>query len=112
MRLFGEHRLLRQLRERSGILALVRLRIMPVAPFAVLDYVAGIAGVSLRRLFIATTVGVLPSVLAYAYVGAQLVRGMEAGSAASRDAFLIAGVISAAMLLLSALPPLLSWMRE
>jgi uncharacterized membrane protein YdjX (TVP38/TMEM64 family) len=103
-RLFGEHRLLRQLREHDSVAGLFRLRILPVAPFAVLDYVAGVAGVSLRRLLIATAVGVIPSVVAYAYVGAQLMRGFVSGTDASRQALWIAGIVTVAMLLLSAVP--------
>jgi len=110
-RMFGEHRLLRLLRERSGFLTLLRLRIMPVAPFAVLDYVAGIAGVSLRRLIVATTLGVIPSVAAYSYVGSELVRGIVSRAGASHQALLIAGLITAAMLVLSALPTLLNKIR-
>ena len=51
-RLLGNHRLLRKLRQRADVPTLVRLRVLPLAPFAVLDYVAGLAGVSLRTLLL------------------------------------------------------------
>lgn len=111
-RLFGDHWLLRRLRDHSGVIDLFRLRILPVAPFATLDYIAGIAGVPLRRLVLATMVGVLPSVLAYGYVGAALVRGVTAGGDAARRALWIAAAITAFMLAISSLPMLLSRPRE
>ena len=111
-RLFGEHRLLRQLREHDSVRELLRLRILPVAPFAVLDYVAGVAGVSLKRLFVATMIGVLPSVIAYAYVGSELIRGMAAGEQASGKALWIAGGITVGMMLVSVAPGLVRRIRE
>ena len=111
-RLMGEHRVLRRLRERADILALFRLRILPIAPFATLDYLAGLAAVPLRRLLAATTVGILPSVLAYAYVGAALIRGGVSRDGESTRALWIAGGVTALMLLLSAMPMLLQRMRD
>lgn len=109
-RLFGEHRLLRMLREHDDVMALLRLRILPVAPFAVLDYVAGVAGASLLRLLIATAIGILPSVVAYAYVGHALMRGLAEGQASHR-ALWTAGIITVSMMLLSGLPYLLKRWR-
>jgi uncharacterized membrane protein YdjX (TVP38/TMEM64 family) len=111
-KLFGEHRLLRRLREHDDVMELLRLRIMPVAPFAVLDYVAGVAGVSLRRLLLATMLGIIPSVIAYTYVGSELIRGLISRSEASRTALWIAGGVTVGMLLVSVVPGLLRKWRE
>ena len=111
-RLFGEHRLLRHLREHDDVMELLRLRILPVAPFAVLDYVAGVAGVSLRRLLLATMMGVIPSVIAYAYVGSELINGMISRTDASRRALWIAGVVTVGMLLISVTPGLIRRWRD
>lgn len=110
-RLFGEHRLLRQLRENDTVAGLLRLRVLPVAPFAVLDYVAGVSGVSLRRLLVATALGVIPSCVAYAYVGAELMKGIESGSDASRRALWIAGIVTFGMLLFSVGPRIMRKIR-
>lgn len=111
-RFFGEHRLLRRLRERTDMLALFRLRILPIAPFATLDYLAGIADVPLPRLLASTAAGIVPSVLAYSYVGAALI-GAGAGSGnSSGRALWIAGGVTAVMLLISAMPMLLQRMRD
>ena len=111
-RVFGEHRLLRVLREHDDVMELLRLRIMPVAPFAVLDYVAGVAGVSLRRLLLATMLGVIPSVIAYTYVGSELIRGIVTQSQASHRGLWIAAGVTVGMLLVSVVPGMLRWMRD
>jgi phospholipase D1/2 len=113
LRLFGEHRLLRALRERADMLMLLRLRLMPVAPFATLDYVAGIARVPLRGLLGATAIGVIPSVVAYAYVGSQIMTTAAApGGGAIRRALWIAGAVTVGMMLLSILPAVMARKRK
>jgi uncharacterized membrane protein YdjX (TVP38/TMEM64 family) len=110
-RLFGEHRYLRELKNRDTVLALFRLRLLPVAPFAVLDYVAGVAGVSLRRLMLATMIGIVPSVVAYTYVGAELLKGIISQGEASHRALWIAGGVSIAMFVLSIVPTVMQKLR-
>jgi uncharacterized membrane protein YdjX (TVP38/TMEM64 family) len=102
-RLFGNHRLLRQLRNDVGVLGLFRLRVLPIAPFGVFAYIAGIAGLSLTRLLIATAVAMLPSIIAYGYVGTQLMRGLVDPESTER-ALRVAGYVTIAMLAISMLP--------
>ena len=100
-RLFGEHRLLRALRKRDDITTLFQLRVLPVAPFAVLTYVAGIAGVTLRKLLLATAIGGIPACLAHAFVGTQLMQGLSSSTGDAKRALLMAGGVTAGMLLIS-----------
>lgn len=100
-RLFGEHRLLRALRKRDDIVTLFQLRVIPVAPFAVLTYVAGIAGVSMRKLLAATVIGGMPACLVHAFVGTQLMRGLASTSGDAKRALLLAVGVTVAMLLVS-----------
>lgn len=100
-RLFGEHRLLRALKKRNDIATLFQLRVLPVAPFAVLTYVAGIAGVTLRKLLLATAIGGIPACLAHAFVGTQLMQGLSSSTGDAKRALLMAGGVTAAMLLAS-----------
>lgn len=111
-RLFGHHKLLRQLKDNDGVMNLFRLRIIPVAPFAVLGYIAGIAGVSLRRLLVATALAVIPSVAAYSYLGAELITGMTSPDDVSKRALWIAGAVTVAMLLASILPGIVQRLRD
>jgi phospholipase D1/2 len=101
LRLFGEARLLKRLKEHDGIIDLLRLRVLPIAPFAVLSYLAGVAKVSLRRLLVATALGGAGQNMAYAFAGQALLEGIVSSSQASRRALLLAGAVTAAMLLLS-----------
>ena len=100
-RLFGDHPLLQKLRDHDGIIQLFRLRVVPVAPFAVLAYVAGIAGASLRNLLIATAIGGLAGCTAYAFAGSALMKGIVESSDASRRALIMAGSVTIGMLLMS-----------
>ena len=100
-RLFGEHKLMRRLKQHDDVLTLTRLRVLPAGPFAVFPFVAGVAGVSLGRLLIATAIGMLPSDAAYAYLGSAVLAGSVSASDASGRALWIAGGVTAGVLLLS-----------
>lgn len=105
-RLFGRHRLIAQLKGHDDVLTLFRLRVLPVAPFGVFGYVAGLAGVSLRRLLLASAIGVIPSVTAYSFVGAQLLSGLVSEGEATRRGLWIAAAVTTFMVLLSLAPAL------
>ncbi len=100
-KLFGEHRLMRKLKNNDGIREIFQLRVIPIAPFAVFTYVAGVAGVSLRRLLAATALASIPTCLAHAFVGQQLMQGIASSSGDSKKALLWAAGITVAMLVIS-----------
>lgn len=102
-RLFGEHRLLETLDGTSDIWLLVRMRVVPAAPFGVVDYVSGLAKVPLRALMIATAIGMAPGAIAYAFAGSQLRAGLAADGSA-RNALLVAGGVSLAMMGVALVP--------
>jgi uncharacterized membrane protein YdjX (TVP38/TMEM64 family) len=111
-RLLGNHKLLRKLRERADVRTLVRLRVLPLAPFAVLDYVAGLAGVSLRTLLLATAIGILPGTAAYTYAGAQARIGLTDPGAAGRRALFIAGLVTLTVSAIAVAPSVASRLRD
>jgi uncharacterized membrane protein YdjX (TVP38/TMEM64 family) len=111
-RFLGRHHLLDRLRKRSDFWALIRLRVLPVAPFAVLDYVAGLVGVSLKALLLATAIGILPSLVAYTYVGRELVAGLESTGEAQFRALWIAGSVTLVMICISLVPAAIRRFRE
>jgi uncharacterized membrane protein YdjX (TVP38/TMEM64 family) len=100
-KLFGEHRLMRKLKNHDGVREIFQLRVIPIAPFAVFTYVAGMAGISVRRLLLATAIASVPTCVAHAFVGTQLMRGIASDSGDSRQALLWAAGITVAMLLIS-----------
>jgi len=66
----------RQLSER-GILAIVTLRIVPVAPYAVINLVAGASHISLRDFAIGTLLGLLPGLTAISLFGEGLEQSLH-----------------------------------
>jgi len=54
-----------QLLRRRGILAVIRLRLVPVLPFTAINY-AGLTAVRARDYAIGTAVGTVPGIVAYA----------------------------------------------
>jgi uncharacterized membrane protein YdjX (TVP38/TMEM64 family) len=110
-RFLGRHRLVSQLRKRSDFWTLFRLRVLPVAPFAVLDYLAGLVGIRLRVLLLATAIGALPTVVVYSYAGAELVTGLEQAGQARLRAFWIAGGVTIVMICISLLPRVIRQFR-
>ncbi|MFL5467564.1 MAG: TVP38/TMEM64 family protein [Gemmatimonadaceae bacterium] len=110
-RLFGRHHLLDRLRKRSDFWTLLRLRLLPLAPFGVLDYVAGLVGASLRTLVLATAVGSLPSAAAYAYAGGELVKGLAQSGETRLRAFWIAGAVTLVVTVASLMPTVTRQLR-
>lgn len=58
--------------EEHGFLAVLYTRLIPVVPFNILNYAAGIAGLRLRDYVIATAIGIVPGTFAYAELGHSL----------------------------------------
>ena len=111
-RYLGRHHFLTRLQKRSDFWALVALRNLPLAPFAVLTYLAGLVGISLRVLLLATAIGSLPTLAAFAYAGSEVAIGLEQGGQARLRAFWIAGGVTVVMIALSLLPRVIRRIRE
>ncbi len=111
-RMFGDHRLLQQLREDVTVVGLFSLRIIPIAPFGIFAYVSGLAGVKLPRLLLATALAMIPSVTAYGFVGAELMRGLTDDPEAAGRALRIAGYVTIGMFTLSIVPTVVRKLRE
>jgi uncharacterized membrane protein YdjX (TVP38/TMEM64 family) len=110
-RLFGKHHLMEKLRKRGDIPFLIRLRLMPIAPFGVLDYVAGLAGVPTRTIVLATALGVGPGILAYSFAGDRLRVGIGAPAGTGGNALMLAGAISLCMVAVATVPWLVRKLR-
>lgn len=68
---------------RHGILAMVLLRLVPVAPFSVINLVAGASGVRLRDFVIGTALGMAPGILAVSVLGDRMVAALRLPSTAN-----------------------------
>jgi uncharacterized membrane protein YdjX (TVP38/TMEM64 family) len=58
--------------KRHGPSYLIVLRMIPVMPFFVINYMAAMTKISVVRFVISTAVGVLPGAVIHAYIGEQL----------------------------------------
>jgi phospholipase D1/2 len=59
---------------RSGILAIAAIRLVPVAPFTIVNMVAGACGIRLADYVVGTALGLLPGLLTLSLVGHQIFR--------------------------------------
>ncbi|HXV94537.1 MAG TPA: VTT domain-containing protein, partial [Pseudonocardia sp.] len=55
--------------DRSGLLAVLSLRLIPVLPFSVVNYAAGLSGVRFLHYLLGTLVGVVPGTTAVVVLG-------------------------------------------
>jgi len=62
---------------KRGVLTIITLRIVPVAPFVVINLVAGASHISLRDFALGTLVGMLPGLVAIAFFADGLVRSIR-----------------------------------
>ncbi|PSL51725.1 putative membrane protein YdjX (TVP38/TMEM64 family) [Saccharothrix carnea] len=58
--------------ERRGLPAVIALRLLPVVPFGLVNYVAGLSGLRVGAFVLGTAVGVVPATLVYTVTGASL----------------------------------------
>ena len=95
--------------ERRGFATVLRLRLIPVVPFNVLSFAAGLAGVGLRAFVAATALGIIPGTVIYTYFADSLLAGVEG---ASRQAFARVAAAAALLLALSFVPSLVKRLRR
>lgn len=88
--------------QNAGFRSLLILRLIPIFPFAVLNYSAGFAGLRARDFVLATLVGTTPSLFIVAYSADAIVSGTLTGEAAFQR-LAIAGVLLAAMVIVPSL---------
>ena len=58
---------------RSGLLAVIVVRMLPIAPFGLVGYAYGTSSVLFRHYLLGTAIGALPSAVSYAVIGAAAV---------------------------------------
>lgn len=56
---------------RRGFVALLYARLVPLVPFSLLNYAAGIAGLSTRSYLLGTAIGIVPGTVAYTALGSS-----------------------------------------
>jgi uncharacterized membrane protein YdjX (TVP38/TMEM64 family) len=77
--------------ETGGFLWLLRLRLIPVVPFNLLNLAAGLAGMPWRTFAAATALGIVPGTVIYTFFADAIVTGTAGASRAAFTRLLVAG---------------------
>jgi len=56
----------------AGLIAVITFRVLPIAPFSLINLIAGVSAISLRDFFIGTLIGIIPGITAIAVVADRL----------------------------------------
>lgn len=83
---------------KSGLAAVIMFRIVPVAPFTVINLIAGVSDISTRDFALGTLIGLLPGTIAIAFVGDQIAKSMKAPDLTSLTILAVSIVTAAAAL--------------
>lgn len=101
-----------RLTEEKGHVWLLRLRLIPVVPFNVLNIAAGLAAMPWRRYVVATAIGILPGTLVYTYFADAIVAGVSGSSRTALVRVLVAGGLLVALSFLPGVARRLGWVEE
>ncbi len=83
---------------RRGILSVATIRLMPVAPFTVVNLVMGASHVKTRDFLIGNLLGLVPGIIALNLFGSQLVAAIKSPDVS--HILILVGVVAGAMLVL------------
>lgn len=92
-----------RLTENSGFTWLLRLRLIPVVPFNLLNFASGLTALRWRSFAVATAVGILPGTLVYTFFADAILEGSRE---ATRGAFVRVAIAGGLLVLLSFAPAL------
>ncbi len=90
------HRALRN----EGLISLLLLRFVPIVPYNILNYAAGLAGITVRDYLLATFAGTIPGIFIFTYLASSIASGLVSPRAAFLR-ILVAGVLLGALALTS-----------
>ncbi|MDQ6613077.1 MAG: DUF547 domain-containing protein [Gemmatimonadota bacterium] len=103
-RLLGKHAAkLEALSKTLTFTTILRLRLIPVTPFNLLNFASGLARVPLRAFVPATAIGILPGTIIYTFFSDSLIGGV---AGAKTHALLRMAIAGALLILISFLPKL------
>jgi uncharacterized membrane protein YdjX (TVP38/TMEM64 family) len=81
---------------RQGLLAIITLRAVPVAPFTIINLVAGASHIRLRDFAFGTVLGMMPGILALTVFSDQAVAAIDAPETIRLASLLVLAVVIAA----------------
>ena len=92
---------------RPGLMTIIALRIIPVAPFTVINVVAGASELRLRDFALGTLIGMLPGIVALSFLAERLLAVLR-----SPDAFSLLSLVGVAAIVMLSLAVLRRWLRR
>jgi uncharacterized membrane protein YdjX (TVP38/TMEM64 family) len=72
---------------------MLRLRLLPVLPIGVVNFVGGLARAPFASYMGATAIGVIPSTLIYTYFADSLIEGVAGGRSTAMRSMILASVL-------------------
>ena len=88
-------------------MAVIAFRIIPVAPFSLINLVAGVSAISLRDFFFGTFFGIIPGITAISFVADRLFASLQSPNIAA-----FAALFGAIVVLGIALVGFRKWIRH
>lgn len=101
-----------RLAEAQGPIWLLRLRLIPVVPFNLLNLASGLTAMPWRGYAAATLIGILPGTLVYTYFADALVAGVAGGSRGALLRLLVAGALLVILSFLPGVARRLRWVED
>jgi len=62
---------------KSGVVAVIAFRVIPVAPFSVINLIAGVSAISFRDFVLGTCIGIIPGIVAISLTSDRLVASLR-----------------------------------
>lgn len=78
----------------KGFIVTLLLRLSPIIPFGLNNYVCGCTDMDLWKFMLATFIGVLPGTTAYCNLGAMGKKALEEGTTSSQKFIVAVGVVA------------------
>jgi uncharacterized membrane protein YdjX (TVP38/TMEM64 family) len=108
-RLLGRYRdKLRAVGHTRVFLTTLRVQLLPIVPFGVFNYAAGASRLGFLPFILGTAVGIIPGSIAAVYVGDRIAAGL---TGAGKQAFIVAGIVMVALLVVSFIPTIVEKLR-
>ena len=108
-----KHRTVSEVLDREGFTLLLVLRVVPILPFTVLNYAAGLTSLRLWQYIVGTLIGMIPSTFIFAYFVHAVLEGvMQPRQVVTRG--LLAGLLLAILIIATrlAIPRVRRWLQS
>lgn len=84
----------------NGLMTVITFRIIPFAPFSLINLIAGVSTISLRDFALGTLIGILPGITALAFVADRLSESLRRPDLTTFTSLFAAVVVMAGGLIL------------